>query len=352
MTDDQLALDHFGDNAGADDADSDDYDPSFTAEDPLGEPLPFQTSDQITVQSPLDAHPLPPKPTAQLGSLTPLDSAQTTPATTFNPPKMRGGFEVDEDDSDAEEENTKDTPQIYESADGAEGHDAVFTPSDVPVDSPPSAKKANGVALTAQSQDASNSASTAVSSAALLTSTASPQRAATVTPVPATVDTPVQTSSAPENVTNHLAPALSKGRLAHDVVGILQDRIEDDPRGDIEAWLALIEEYKSRNKQDDVRKTYDDFLNVFPICVSLLFAANHNILLTFQRLSSGAHTFAGRNSMITSSRWKISSRDPFWRTPMWSYGLSILVMFADGTAWLLVTSIRRTKSLTMLSNSP
>jgi len=35
-----------------------------------------------------------------------------------------------------------------------------------------------------------------------------------------------------------------KARLPHDKIGILEDRIAEDPRGDMEAWLSLISEHR------------------------------------------------------------------------------------------------------------
>lgn len=61
------------------------------------------------------------------------------------------------------------------------------------------------------------------------------------------------------------APA---ARLPSDRVGILEDRIREDPRGDTDAWLALIDEFKRRGKLSEVRKTYDEFLALFPNNVS------------------------------------------------------------------------------------
>ncbi|EEP82625.1 conserved hypothetical protein [Uncinocarpus reesii 1704] len=57
---------------------------------------------------------------------------------------------------------------------------------------------------------------------------------------------------------------VAKGRLPHDRVGILEDRIQADPRGDIEAWLELISEHRSRNKLDSARQVYERFFKVFP----------------------------------------------------------------------------------------
>ena len=82
-------------------------------------------------------------------------------------------------------------------------------------------------------------------------------------PVPSTTEVKSTAKLAPPTPTT-LAP---RARLPHDKIGILEDRIKEDPRGNIEAWLALIEEYKKRAKSDDARGIYDRFLAVFPCAV-------------------------------------------------------------------------------------
>ena len=74
--------------------------------------------------------------------------------------------------------------------------------------------------------------------------------------------------------------ATPKSRLAHDTIGILEDRIKEDPRGDMTAWLELIEELKGRNKEDEVRKTYERFFQVFPLAVSILQSLRAKLELT------------------------------------------------------------------------
>ncbi|KAL2866955.1 cleavage polyadenylation factor subunit RNA14 [Aspergillus lucknowensis] len=64
-------------------------------------------------------------------------------------------------------------------------------------------------------------------------------------------------------------PSAPKGRLPHDRVGILEDRIQEDPRGDIPAWLELINEHRSRNRIDSARGVYERFLKVFPLCAEV-----------------------------------------------------------------------------------
>lgn len=59
-----------------------------------------------------------------------------------------------------------------------------------------------------------------------------------------------------------------RARLPHDTIGILEDRIKEDPRGDLQAWLHLINEHKKRGKTDDARNVYERFLAIFPSAVS------------------------------------------------------------------------------------
>lgn len=69
-------------------------------------------------------------------------------------------------------------------------------------------------------------------------------------------------------------------RLPQDIVGQLEDRILDDLRGDIDAWLSLINEYQKKGKLDEARTTYERYLKVFPTAVSYcpfpLFAYDSN----------------------------------------------------------------------------
>ena len=65
------------------------------------------------------------------------------------------------------------------------------------------------------------------------------------------------------------APSLPKARLPHDTIGVLEDRIKEDPRGDMDAWLSLIREYRKRGKLDEARSVYERFFVVFPAAVGL-----------------------------------------------------------------------------------
>ena len=54
-----------------------------------------------------------------------------------------------------------------------------------------------------------------------------------------------------------------------DRTAVLERRVKQDPRGDMDAWLGLIEEYRRRNSMDDLRSAYNRLLEVFPQSVSL-----------------------------------------------------------------------------------
>lgn len=85
--------------------------------------------------------------------------------------------------------------------------------------------------------------------------------------------------------------SIPRARLPQDRLGLLSDRIKEDARGDIEAWLALIEEHKTHNRIDDARNTYEAFFKLFPLAVSAI----SNLFLyvktdTCHRPSNGRHT--------------------------------------------------------------
>ena len=93
------------------------------------------------------------------------------------------------------------------------------------------------------------------------------------------LDKPTETLLAPQlqmsesSTANTTLPPTStapKVRLPHDKLGILEDRIKEDERGDLDAWQNLINEHRKRGKLDDARKVYERFLALFPTAVSLL----------------------------------------------------------------------------------
>lgn len=84
-------------------------------------------------------------------------------------------------------------------------------------------------------------------------------------PLPQVKD-PVSSTTEPTIIPNAAAPRV---RLPHDRIGILEDRIKEDPRGALDAWLNLIGEHRKRGKIEDARNAYERFLNVFPSAVSM-----------------------------------------------------------------------------------
>lgn len=232
-------------------------------------------------------HPLPPKPQgAQSSSSASIPSIPS--ATAQDRPRMKGGFELDDDaDEDEEERDDQDSVAVYEPDDGRTEthildqdmdvaeydaatpaqHDALDSTSKTPI-------QPNGLAhIPAHTNGVDLEASGSAPSPNATNTALSPQRASTATPMQA--NTGLATDVAPasllvntSNASNApFAPAVPKGRLAHDVVGILEDRIKDDPRGDVLAWLELIDELKRRNKQEEVRRLYDRYFEVFPLAV-------------------------------------------------------------------------------------
>ena len=105
------------------------------------------------------------------------------------------------------------------------------------------------------------------------------------------------------------SPSTSKGRLPHDRVGILEDRIQEDPRGDIPAWIELLNEHRGRSRIDSARDVYERFLQVFPFSVCpfppLGFYATSEKLTIFTRLSNGWPT---RTWNPSSTSCSVSSR--------------------------------------------
>ncbi|KPI41700.1 mRNA 3'-end-processing protein rna14 [Cyphellophora attinorum] len=74
----------------------------------------------------------------------------------------------------------------------------------------------------------------------------------------------IKPPASPTPLSSNVNGTLRSSRLPHDTIGILEDRIKEDSRGDPDAYLELIQEYKNRNRQEDVRATYDRYLAVFP----------------------------------------------------------------------------------------
>lgn len=329
-------------------ADSLEYDPSASNDTFTEQPQEGSFPASPTAAS---LHPLPPKPQGALSSIgVPLPSMPVTAAQ--SQPRMKGGFELDDDaDEDEEERDYQDSVAVYEPDDGltetyvleqdvdvAEDdaatpvqHDALDSTSKTPV-------QPNGLAhIPAHTNGVNVEALGSVPSPNATNNALSPQRASTTTPMQTVTGSAAEVAPAlllvhNSNASNApFASAVPKGRLAHDVVGILEDRIKDDPRGDVLAWLELIDELKRRNKQDEVRRLYDRYFEVFPLAVCDPF---HLAISTsdFRRLNNGATTSNGRKKETGKGRWSCCSNDLCLRCQMFSSGQSTSITFDDGTA--------------------
>ncbi|KAF8458268.1 hypothetical protein BDZ91DRAFT_666067 [Kalaharituber pfeilii] len=89
--------------------------------------------------------------------------------------------------------------------------------------------------------------------------TPNPGAGASAASTPATTITTTTAASAPST-------SNKRKRLPQDRVGQLEDRIAEDPRGDIDAWLSLIAEHQKKGKFDEARTVYERFFLVFPAC--------------------------------------------------------------------------------------
>ncbi|KAF9731403.1 hypothetical protein PMIN04_004877 [Paraphaeosphaeria minitans] len=89
------------------------------------------------------------------------------------------------------------------------------------------------------------------------------------TPVPDATKTgssdQLKTAPAPASApATTLQASLPKPRLPQDTVGRLEDRVAEDPRGDIEAWLGLVDDHRKRHKVEEARSVFERFFQVFP----------------------------------------------------------------------------------------
>jgi cleavage stimulation factor subunit 3 len=285
---------------GADNSDSDDYDPSATLHEDYS--VPFDVSEEKSTATvpnapasvdPSVSHALPStmnnRPSSATNTQEPATMKHFSSSNTLtqNQPRTKGGFVVDdddeEDDEDDDEEDTRDILDVYETLDESEAdakasasgpHSLLNSSSTAPV------PLHDAVQTPVLANTVSNSASSVVPpSVTVPSSNVVAQSRNTVTPLQIAPTSQTNTVPIPDNVNAAPTSAAPKTRLAHDTIGILEDRIKEDPRGDMAAWLELLDELKRRNKKEEVRRTYDNFFNVFPLAVSYVghtLSCHHN----------------------------------------------------------------------------
>lgn len=166
---------------------------------------------------------------------------------------------------------------------------------------------------------------------------------------PASAAQIIETASSAVEHTTTPSIAAPRMRLPHDRIGILEDRIKEDPIGDLDAWLNLIGEHRKRGKLEDARKAYERFLGVFPTCVSVV---------TNLPVGRGSHlTFTSRpNNGSRMPKWRMSRRiEPPWRRsltvpcciyPTSSFGPCISITYAVTTTLPRTRQARHVKSFT------
>lgn len=75
--------------------------------------------------------------------------------------------------------------------------------------------------------------------------------------------TPEVVSTSIPSATTTTVKTTKKKRLASDVIGQLEDKLKENDR-DITTWLELISRIEAKDKTEQVRETYDNFLKKFP----------------------------------------------------------------------------------------
>ncbi|KAI1322333.1 hypothetical protein F5Y16DRAFT_386802 [Xylariaceae sp. FL0255] len=203
----QADQDEYGSQASADiDEDSAEYDPEYDPEPAAGNTEEYNPESVVAA----------PAPTQTLAPANPVIEERSVSAMSTRPtkkPKTAGGFLVES--SDDENDTPAPAPTILKPAPG----DTSTLPASI------SLPQSNGAS------QYNYSANTTANS----------------------IEKPLTT-----------AAPVAKSRLPTDIVGSLEDRIQEDPKGDTDAWFTLIEEFKRRHQIEDARKTYERFLEVFP----------------------------------------------------------------------------------------
>lgn len=270
-------------------SDSEDYDPSETLHDEYSVRVTDSKESEIvpSISAPPDqptsshflspGHPESGELHASYPSQTPsrAESRASTSGSTSAPSKARtiGGFVIDEEEEDNEngddqgdaeyeppavlgEEGEKNTPVSMFQAPAPGNANQATSTLHVPV---------HGVEQTPEiSDDASIHPRAASATLSKDAASSVPDRESYAAQPPQ----PALDSGNRGPALKSVEESTPNSRLPHDRVGILEDRIREDPRGDISAWLELIDEHRNRNRLDAARDAFERFLKIFPAAVS------------------------------------------------------------------------------------
>lgn len=295
------------------------YDPS-TAYDPEEEydPANYAPSDQSASMPPESVGNTPPPAEGEGENGTTLEPAAASAEVAAaqmatKQPRTRGGF-VDESEDEEEEpvgQPKSDAPAaLYRAADSPQ-RSFTNTPNNTvpPPDVQLHSAQDQGPSPLLSASAAVNESAPSVASSVPNGTTPVPD--ATKPGAPALLTASARQSAAPTPVPT--SAALPKARLPQDRIGILEDRIAEDPRGDIEAWLSLIEEHKRRHKHDDARAVFERFLKLIPTAVSNI-GHVFNKCANMSRANNGSSTSHSRPSWTSWQRSSLSlASQSCWR---------------------------------------
>lgn len=130
--------------------------------------------------------------------------------------------------------------------------------------------------------------------------TSAPEAEVAVSNVPSTSqadNAPAPSVVVPAESSSIVAPQYEDGaRASYDVITSLEERIKQEPRAAMDAWLDLIAELRQRNDIDALRDVYERFLAVFPQAVSpyVPISINTPSVLTISRRTFGLRTWRWR----------------------------------------------------------
>lgn len=265
----------------ADTPDSDDYDPSATL------PQDFSVPTEILQERSASARPistLPEDASALHALLSPsLNRPSSTPAAQDVPskapfptsqgsaqtqPRLKGGFVIEDEDEEVEEDETKDG-DVYDSADGMDAPVTVAAAgpqNSLNSTNSPQVSIQGGFPASQKEGNVSDAASDIIPSTAVVQNGDALPRDSATTPAQSLPSIQVKIAQTSSHVGTPTS-TVPKARLAHDTIGILEDRIKEDPRGDMDAWLSLLGELRSRNKKEEARRAYGRFFKQFPLAV-------------------------------------------------------------------------------------
>lgn len=297
--------------------DDDDYDPSsFMPDVPAVAADNADNADSASIAaSATPQHEAPSQPPSQAPSQAPSRTTSTQPISaiqTAQKPKTIGGFIEEDDDEDDEEEAQNATAQ-----NGANGALAVAS-QNTPLQSP---HRSLTQVYNASKDAATDHVVPNGHGAAMPESVSTPtsfvqNQGAPADQKPATPATPAPQPSAQSLPISSSNSTAQKPRLPQDRIGQLEDRIAEDPKGDINAWLELVNLHRQKGKLDDARQVYERFFDVFPTAVSsaaFLTSTMHK-LIYMARVSNGSPLQTWSSNKTTSTIWNKSSTRPFSAT--------------------------------------